>query len=781
MSDKQGYGSLKKRIGNRLFKAAQAAADDTQFEQDFSRIAFSFIQDRAPGLMKYLLGFETVDRDEDGSRAVGIFGFKVGKDYYYVPAFFLNNQVKGVDMVLNKRTNTFIPLSEEWVDEITRRQHVELGTAAPDGVENDFEDPDFDFLQHPALVSGGVKTSEAEPVVWSLAYAWERMKDATKEAAVHDAAFGEAWEGFVRAVTKKPSEKRAESADLVRDYISKVGGPRALLSTLDALEGSFKYASAAMSFYKGPDAFMQMDYAPDCYVLRKSADERKIRFTSFPKDEEQARDVVEDGFTVIDRRDDAEKSVGYTMDFVKSMSTPDKAGTYKVLMPGGEFKRGFVLTAESVSGDDQPGDACACESYGSGYHPRRNVLVYFPDDQRRTYDRPIDEIFVNGGPDIESPYDQAKEIGDLEKYDCVLLVGPENTFIGPVDVGPFEGGKDSRPAFSAGVHHSGCWGLTKIELADFCGRPRQRGAVLTIPDDWRFLRLYKRPKKQDNQSWEEYDREVADEIATVGSGADLYETLVKSAHHTLRVRHSGSGGTGSFGLELDDHAMAGPFSYKQASVELVARLGLGYGQAKQMLKSAERTGSGSYIVKFPKTAQFVGVDMPQPGMPSPTTDPYTGMPVYPMQYADETQGQLTGVPEGQYENIPGENVGGELSQQQQEGLPLDQEAQMLAQQAAELGQKTVFDQATIGGLSKVYDTGAVIDTYIPQFMESLDRLGRILFLYYWKHDDFISRYGTEDVVEMEDLLRSTFKTMGKLTIELKRKGLAGDGSDNSVA
>ena len=173
---------------------------------------------------------------------------------------------------------------------------------------------------------------------------------------------------------------------------------------------------------------------------------------------------------------------------------------------------------------------------------------------------------------------------------------------------------------------------------------------------------------------------------------------------------------------------------------------------------------------------FVGVDMPQPQMPGAATDPYTGMPVYQMPYEDETQGQLTGVPGGDpYENVQGENVGGEMEQNQE--LPIDQEAQQLAQQAAELGQKNVFDQATIGGLSRVYDTGNVIDSYIPQFMETLDRLGRVLFLYYWKHDDFISRYGTDDVVEMEDVLRSTFKTLGKLTLDLKKKSVGGDEAD----
>jgi len=98
----------------------------------------------------------------------------------------------------------------------------------------------------------------------------------------------------------------------------------------------------------------------------------------------------------------------------------------------------------------------------------------------------------------------------------------------------------------------------------------------------------------------------------------------------------------------------------------------------------------------------------------------------------------------------------------------------LAAQAGELGQRHVFDYASIGGLAKVYDTGALIDTYIPQFMQAVDRLGRVLFLYYWKNEDFGERYGTSDTVELEDTLRSVFKQFGNLALMLRRKTVDAD-------
>lgn len=782
MTNKPSFDSLLKRVGNTaVYKTAQAMSDDMQFEQDFSKIAFSFVQDKAPGLMKYLLGFEIVERSDDGSRAVGIFGFKVGNDYYYVPAFFLNNSVKGVDMILNKRTNSFIPLTEEWVNEITNRQAVELGSGASDDVQQDFEDPDFDFLQHPSsgpLGYHNVKASEAnEP--WSFSEAWDKIVDKTKYAAAHDKEFNEAWAGFVRSASGAGTRTKQASADSVKDYISKIGGPKAVASIMQSLE-NIKFAEAAMSFYDAPSAFYTDKFASDCYLIRKQAEDAPkfdVRVTDTPRGTEDDRDIVENGFTITDKRKDSEKSVAYSTEYTKYMANPEKPGVYEVLMPGGEFKKGYVLAEDSiVSADCSPSCDTECVPASPSRSTRRTVKVYFPDDDRcaTSYDG-MNGVFVkstsdNGGP--KKAYDEASSIGDVEKGDRILLVGPDDTFIGPVDVGEFVGAKDSRPAFQCGINCGNMWSVDTIEVADFNGRPKRSSGSLIVPSDWKCLKLYRRREKREGETWHDYDINTKSEDVYLGSSSTMFDTLLKNAHHILSVGHS----DGEFRLSLDRNSASEPLSFKEACIALVTRAGLGYDQAKRMLKSSEARGRNEYIVKFAQSP-FVGVSMQQPQMPDSYTDPYTGMPTYQMPYVDETQGQLTGVPGNDpYENVYGENVGGEMSQNQE--MPIDQEAQALAEQAAQIGQKNVFDQATIGGLSRVYDTGTVIDSYIPQFMESLDRLGRILFLYYWKHDDFISRYGTDDVVEMEDVLRSTFKTLGKLTLDLKRKTVGSDDADS---
>jgi hypothetical protein len=145
--------------------------------------------------------------------------------------------------------------------------------------------------------------------------------------------------------------------------------------------------------------------------------------------------------------------------------------------------------------------------------------------------------------------------------------------------------------------------------------------------------------------------------------------------------------------------------------------------------------------------------------------------MYDMEYDQQQAGSMTGMPPAPDANQYGINIGGEAE--------MDVGAQNLAAQAGQIGQKHIFDHASIGGLSKIYDTSAVIDSYVPELMQALDRLGRILFLYYWKNEDFSERYGSNDIAEMEDLIRSVFKSFGELVLQLRKKAIDQDDA-NSV-
>ena len=135
--------------------------------------------------------------------------------------------------------------------------------------------------------------------------------------------------------------------------------------------------------------------------------------------------------------------------------------------------------------------------------------------------------------------------------------------------------------------------------------------------------------------------------------------------------------------------------------------------------------------------------------------------VVPSAWADRTAAQRASVPQDQPPEKPfyakaTYDRGGDMA---------------AAIQAARSGQKDVFDAATIGSLAKQVDVGELIDKYQSDLMTGLDRVGRILFAFYWHYDKFADRYGQQDLPDLEDALKNTFTQMGDLVLFLKQKSI----------
>ena len=86
-----------------------------------------------------------------------------------------------------------------------------------------------------------------------------------------------------------------------------------------------------------------------------------------------------------------------------------------------------------------------------------------------------------------------------------------------------------------------------------------------------------------------------------------------------------------------------------------------------------------------------------------------------------------------------------------------------------MGQKEVFDTHMIGGMLKAVREDSLVDRYLGDLLKALDRLGRVLFMFYWHNEEFSDRYGKQDMPELEDSLRNTFESLGDVTLFLKQK------------
>ena len=796
---------------NQISKLAQMDMQEGQLEQDFSKLAYMFVSDRAAQLMRYVLGFEMVEHEPDGSTAVGVFGFKVGDDYYYIPAFFISNQVRGVDMIFSKKTNMFFPLTEEWIDNIIQRDAIELGDSADArSVRPDLENPNFDFVRRPSIGAAyGSKTAEAkdkegydefEEGKSLFKAAWDAMCETTVEKLRNDPAMKEAVAGFVGKLNGKELSKKAESGDLSK-WLSEQGGPVAVSSLFDALCTNVKFANAALSVYPNIESLHVSKFRSTAIGCKK-AEESKLRLVEdvegSTSDADRQRLLV-NGFYIDDKRDPQSLSRTYAYDHAATFGTVDGVGKYDVLSADGTTAPTWVI-----------------ETIKTQESPRHRIVVTDPEGKLKL--RGIgsaDKVYAKGQKlaDVDGLYDSGIPLSQMaEGYTYLLLDKSGKNCVGGFHMtgATYTPGENSKVD---GYLSTGCccdvpcspcgynaregefdiykndpyrdrtgklrgeytgrlsYGFRGITLTKGTGKAVVAGDRILVPSNYKAVVIDApydvRDKAKEHQP-----------LVSLGDLTCLEFEMEKNAFHELSVIKDGP----EFYVRVAGFGLSNPYSYKQACMSLNGRLGLSVSDTENLLEKAAEDGEAKTHIHFGKAAQFVGVQMPAPPPETPGMDPYTGTPVYG-PYEQAVQAPFYGAPPVPHGNPLGENIGGEGETQQGYGgpdtrgmpggnegsAPLDQEAMDLAAQAGELGQRHVFDYAAIGGLAKVYDTGALIDSYIPQFMQAVDRLGRVLFLYYWKNEDFGERYGSSDTVELEDTLRSVFKQFGNLTLILRRK------------
>ncbi len=102
---------------------------------------------------------------------------------------------------------------------------------------------------------------------------------------------------------------------------------------------------------------------------------------------------------------------------------------------------------------------------------------------------------------------------------------------------------------------------------------------------------------------------------------------------------------------------------------------------------------------------------------------------------------------------------------------LDRHEVSQIQNAAQTGQREIFDTAMIGSMLKAVRDDSMVDRYLGDLTKGMDRLGRILFFFFWHGDQFAERYGKQDLPELEDSLRNSFEALGDVIIFLRQKSI----------
>jgi hypothetical protein len=210
--------------------------------------------------------------------------------------------------------------------------------------------------------------------------------------------------------------------------------------------------------------------------------------------------------------------------------------------------------------------------------------------------------------------------------------------------------------------------------------------------------------------------------------------------------------------------------------ELVSQHGLTEKVARLVLDNAAQQGKAQYRIQY---APGYGTEK----QAEPNRSILAGGPSAPIyeDFADERSveqyGPRTAVPT-QYAGAAAYRLP-ELSAEQTDPTIWDpwmnfeaadfQKSVQTAGQAAQNGQKEVFDTAMIAGMIKSVRQDSIVERHLSDLMDALDSLGRLLMNFYWHGEEFEDRYGKADMPELEDSLRNAFESLGDVTLFLKEK------------
>lgn len=832
-----------------FFKQASIGGEQEQgFEQAFSSLAYAYLKDKSPRLIDFIVGFQLVDRNEDNTKAVGIFGFKVGDQWLYAPVFFLNGDLKGHELLYIKKQDAFVPMKENWVNYlISRKPHV-LG----EGSDQNTHQlggllPNLSKLSRPP---SGTKYGSDQPLNPLLA-SWCHdalppfMALATKQAnALYPGAAGQL--AFASVVERPFTAALVQQAGRF-DMRNFLGEFPLLKSAFEQAYTRYPLVKKGFDRFYGPGFFREMAEAQkantDSLVKRaesylvppadfgKNKDGKKKSNEPFslikdePKKEKNAglyiyaadelgvdRDapggfkenkpeltdaerekLIKDTVLIKDERDSQGTSIAYNTQVRTELINPSETGLYEILEKPGKFDE-MVVIANPHSG-----------------RGREDFCLVLRKESPKNWKNTHRTNLWGRQCDCPTPEDWKKYVDGLDGTTSLTKGG---TYVAVHANGsgtcPFKINED----FGDGVY--------SVSWEDYCSYNDRRSGVskldrpqdwevgyspwkarvyvnhrkgsglksvngeLSIPDSYKIIKIADppKPKKKDDSDTlvgmcspvsmgEGSGEGPGSEKQPIQPGnlVDLQLLLTKQAGE-VKIHDTGTD------VVIKSPKGSQHLTKLAALISLVRDHGLREVQARAMLKEAAalspRNMAAKFLVKY--ADPFGGASL-QPG---------PGAPAFPeAQIGVEQLGYGGGVqsiyPQEEFMPVDGMN-----SQQTDPSVydPFyqpDQQAMQTAQQAAQSGQKEVFDTAMIGGMLKSVRQDSLVDRYLGDLMKALDKLGRIMFMFYWHQEEFEDRYGKQDLPELEDSLRNAFEVLGDVVLFLKEKTVGGGpGALNST-
>lgn len=767
-----------------LIKLAEPGIDDAQFERQFSDLAFAKLKDAAPRLLDFLVGFQVIQKNDDGSKAAGVFGFDVNGQWYYAPVFFINGELKGNELLYIKNQDIFVPLQENWVNYVvsrkpiilgkgTKKRETELGVMQP--VFSPYKDSPLQYAKYSSVIDELKKYANAD----NIGYWWKgRPFDITP---------------VLQAAATSPSvhTKQAEKEMHLPTVLYELG-PKVAANLVLAMRKNAKFAGSVLKFY-GLNDILLNDFKGFSVTKKANKVIEKVSAAKglvaiYKDDASQINDLtdtekhalVTDGVVLRDYREKTASAFSATLN--NQLANPTETGVFKLLIRPASTIDALVIHGPMLIGKGSTTADVVIPLEGKDTRPLKGSATSFfvgsTADSNKRYDAKFKDL-----PSVESV---AKD-----KTYVILTADRRGTMPFTVRKKSTEDGVITLWVSTASYVNDG-YNPTPLDS-------RKRPTI-----DYAFPSMdVSSDSKDDNGPTRIYSVRrivIHDKVASL---AVVNDTLMVSAKCKVLEVDDDYGNRSVYPGSIDDveteimksadYSVIGVFSsgnkYQvrgekissfmdkgDSMYYLASKYGIKAAEAKAIVETAAKNGMDKFIVKLAGELD--------PGPDSPSVASLSEG----MNFFDPRSRAIMQPP------IETETIVDQMKPQTDKHIYdpnpwLDQiKAQtpmQVAQQAAQSGQKEIFDVAVLAGLVNQNDIDVPMEKYLGNLVLGEDRIGRILFLFYWHNEKFAERYGQDEMAELEDSLRNTFKGLGDIILFLKKRATDPDlsmtGTDISLS
>lgn len=795
---------------------------ESGFEQSLASLSYAYLADRVPRLLPFLIGFQLIDRNDDNTKAVGVFGFKLGRQWMFAPVFFLNGDLEGKELLYLKQQDVVIPLAEKWVNYLmARRPHVLGEGSSKDVFQLGGLSPNIERLSYPP--SYGKYGSDAGTQPWAKDVMPLIAACANKSAGFIFPGAGPRRLDFNK-LASAPIRAACLGVPSFADFLTNAG-PQAVKTARDWYQHWPGFRAGIDRFHGGADLLSRLDTrnkaAADSLLapgpatkpepwsllpgIKAAAGDDKVRILTRdavaikrnlpPLTDDEKTKALLHGYLVKDERTGKEVTKVYNTQIKQTLMTPDTTGLYEVLESPGSFEKMLVITAPADNSGHN--DFVTVVRLGDGNKSwlnagRHRIFVRNPltDAEYRDWHKglPKNDTLETGATYMAvaargqgtAPFtvrDKTKR-GELDAY--------------RVDFHSQEDYKRGRPGWAPKTQHSpgapkdyattgsGCYLSSFDALIVLNAYPdtglRAVGGALYIPTEtFKFLKLKDppKPKKEDGGMLLDCCGDCGSEEPRPIAPGDLQDLQLLMTEKTAEIKLIGDNHEVSVMSKVGSVRLP----YTQALFHLIRTHGCDEASAHEMLKSAQVLGRQAikYRLKYADSYPYPGPGPGAPAMPPPLygTEPrgYRNVTsIYPQQEeipipaldSSRTDPRI-------YDPFLG------ITPEQPPGP--DQGAMQVAQQAAQSGQKEVFDTAAIAAMLKATGDDQLVDKHLGDLMKALNALGRILISLYWHGEEMRDRYGKSEIGELTDSVRNTFSNLGDVVLYLREKSVKPESED----